>query len=68
MDTVSKPKSTIQQMLDDGKPRSEITQELVKLGFPEWEARFMLAMELGEIDGDIVALDAQGKRIKPFDR
>lgn len=66
MDAVSKPKTTIQRLIEEGKSRSEIIQELTRLGFPE--PRFMLAMELGEIDGDIVALDAQGKRIKPRGR
>lgn len=62
---MSKPKSTIQQMLDGGKTHSEIIHELMRLGVSEGEARFMLAMELGDLDGDVVELDAQGKRIKP---
>lgn len=63
MDAVSKPKTTIQQMLDEGKSRKQIIQELTELGFSE--PSLMLGMELGEIAGDVVELDAQGKPIKP---
>lgn len=63
MDEVSESKTTIQKMLDDGKSREQIIRELTELGFSE--PSLMLGMELGELDGDVVELDAQGKPIKP---
>lgn len=44
-----------------GRPRVEILAEVMRaFGVDEVEAEFMIAVALGEIDGDVVIVDEEG--------
>jgi hypothetical protein len=49
----------------EGKDREEtIRLTAAALGITEADAEFIIAVELGEIDGDVVVLDEQGHEIR----
>jgi hypothetical protein len=51
----------IEQMQIDGKSREEIIATVMSyFGLSKEEAAFMVAVALGEIDGDVIELDAHG--------
>lgn len=55
----------IQEMADAGRSRDEIRAEvMLAFGVNEEEAEFMIAIALGEIDGDVVMVDEQGREIR----
>ena len=55
----------IQEMADAGRSRDEIrTEVMLAFGVNEAEAEFMIAIALGEIDGDVVMIDEQGREIR----
>lgn len=51
----------IEEMAAAGRPRVEILAEVMRaFGVDEVEAEFMIAVALGEIDGDVVLVDEEG--------
>jgi hypothetical protein len=55
----------IQEMADAGRTRDEIRAEVMRaFGVGEDEAEFMIAIALGEIDGDVLVVDEQGQEIR----
>ena len=55
----------IQEMADAGRTRDEIRAEVMRaFGVNEEEADFMIAIALGEIDGDVVTVDENGQEIR----
>jgi hypothetical protein len=50
--------------LEDMEPEAAIRHLMEDWGFDEVDARFHLALALGEIDGDAYAVDDQGRRVR----
>lgn len=52
----------IQKLLDDGMTRVEIARFLVDNGIApdDVEAEFMIAISIGEIEGDVIVVDDDG--------
>lgn len=49
----------------EGKDRQETVKLTAEaLGISEADADFIVAIELGEIDGDVVLVDGEGKEVK----
>lgn len=56
----------IKQLLEEGMTREQVVQVLIDNNFAlgEVEAEFMIGIELGEIDGDVIVVDDYGNEIK----
>lgn len=54
----------IEELAEQGLPRDEIRKRVMKqFSVDEVEAEFMIAIALGEIDGDVVEYDQNGNAI-----
>ena len=56
----------IKQLLEEGMTREQVVQVLIDNNFAlgEVEAEFMIGIELGEIDGDVIVVDDYGNEVK----
>ena len=56
----------IKQLLEEGMTREQVVQALIdnKFALGEVEAEFMIGIELGEIDGDVIVVDDYGNEVK----
>jgi hypothetical protein len=56
----------IKQLMDQGLTREQVVQVLIdnKFALGEVEAEFMISIELGEIDGDVIVVDDYGNEVR----
>ena len=56
----------IKRLLEKGLTREQVVQTLIdnKFALGEVEAEFMIGIELGEIDGDVIVVDDYGNEVR----
>ena len=56
----------IKELMAQGMTREQVVQALIdnKFALGEVEAEFMIGIELGEIDGDVIVVDDYGNEVK----
>jgi hypothetical protein len=50
-------------LIEDGLTEQQIIDIYASLGIAETQARFIYAIETGQIDGDVIAEDDKGRQI-----